>query len=98
MDMQGGGTGGHAGAGNTGGERVYTISMASDEFQHEALLKELHQADNLLVSHSNLSVTITGAAIAFVATQLQNRSLIYGVAFCGVVFAVEWLVMINIAK
>lgn len=58
---------------------------------HEALLKEMHKADDLVEKHSDLVITLTGAAFGFAATQLRNPHIVYLASAFGFIVAVEWL-------
>jgi hypothetical protein len=77
------------------GEISVALNSNPYEFAHEALLKEMHKADDLAETHSTLVVTISGAAFAFAATQLQNSYIVMAVAFFGLLVALEWLFKIH---
>jgi len=68
--------------------------MTDDEkrkLAHEALLKEMHKADDLVEKHSQLVIAITGAAFGFAATQLDKPRVVYFVVVLGVIVAFEWI-------
>jgi hypothetical protein len=71
-----------------------TLETEKLEFAHEALLKEMHKADDLAETHSTLVVTISGAAFAFAVTQLENTTVVISVAVFGILVALEWLLKI----
>jgi len=58
--------------------------------EHDALLKEMHKADDLVEKHSELIITITGAAFAFAATQLNNPHVVYMALIFGLLVSIEW--------
>jgi hypothetical protein len=55
----------------------------------------MHKADDLAEQHSTLVVTISGAAFAFAATQLQNPPVAFVVCAFGILVAAEWFLKIN---
>lgn len=71
--------------------------MSPDEknkLSHEAILKELHKADDLVETHSGLIIAISGAALGFAATHLEQSNIIYFVASFGILVAIEWILKI----
>jgi len=63
--------------------------------EHDALLKEMHKADDLVEKHSELIITITGAAFAFAATQLNNPHVVYMALIFGLLVSIEWFAKIS---
>ena len=66
-----------------------------NKFAHEALMKELHKADDLVETHSQLVIAISSAALGFAATQFEKNNVVYFVAFFGVFIAIEWILKIR---
>jgi hypothetical protein len=74
---------------------VVEVKTEKKEFVHEALVKEMHKADDLAETHSVLVVTISGAAFAFAATQLEIPKVVYFVTAFGLLVAIEWFLKLK---
>jgi ssDNA-binding Zn-finger/Zn-ribbon topoisomerase 1 len=57
-----------------------------DEIAHETLLKELHNVDQLVETHSQIVLAILAALIAFVSSQFANGPLLG----CSYPFSCFW--------
>lgn len=66
-----------------------------EKLAYDALLKEMHKADDLVEQHSGLVIAITGAAFGFAATQLENPPVVYFASVFGIVTAAEWIFKIS---
>lgn len=65
-----------------------------NKLSHEAILKELHKADDLVEMHSGLIIAISGAAFGFAATHLEQIHVVSFTAVFGILVAIEWILKI----
>lgn len=65
-----------------------------DEIAHETLLKELHNVDQLVETHSQIVLAILAALIAFVSSQFANGPLVYFISVFGILISLEWLLKV----
>ena len=71
------------------------MTTAPEQIALETVLKEMHKADDLVETHSQLVITVSGAAFGFAATRLDQPLVVYFVSFFGLLVAIEWLLKIR---
>jgi len=65
-----------------------------DEIAHETALKELHNVDGLVETHSRMILVISAALLAFSLSTVTNREMVPYIAIFGILIALEWILKI----